>query len=90
MATIKPKINECDKLVFNTLKEHSCQTFQQIRGCMNRLYGETYAVGSISASLRKMVSIGYAAYSNNEKGQKVYWLTDLGKECSKDYEIKGE
>ena len=53
---------------------------------MNRLYNDSYSTGSIGASLRKMAQKGVAASSENERGQKVYWITDFGKERAKDYE----
>jgi hypothetical protein len=33
-----------------------------------------------------MAQKGVAASSENERGQKVYWITDFGKERAKDYE----
>jgi DNA-binding PadR family transcriptional regulator len=44
------------------------------------VFDEDYSVGSIGAALRKLVAKGYGAYSENERGQKVYWLTEAGKE----------
>ena len=76
----------CDKLTYKVLAQYGCQSSQQIRTCMNRLYDESYSTGSIGASLRKMTQKGVAASSLNERGQKIYWITDYGKECSKDYE----
>jgi DNA-binding PadR family transcriptional regulator len=48
------------------------------------MYDEDYSVGSIGAALRKLTAKGMAAYSENEKGQKVYWLTDFGRENVKE------
>lgn len=71
-------LSDCDKMVRRALLEHSCQTSQQLRTYSNRVFNEDYSVGSIGAALRKLVAKGYGAYSDNEKGQKVYWLTDFG------------
>ena len=71
-------LSDCDKMVRKALLEHSCQTSHQLRTYSNRVFNEDYSVGSISAALRKLVVKGYGAYSENEKGQKVYWLTDFG------------
>ena len=49
-------------------------------------YEESYPATSIAASLRKMAADSRAASSDNGRGQKVYWITDYGKECAKDYE----
>lgn len=76
----------CDKLTYKVLAQYSCQSAQQIRTCMNRLYDESYSTGSIGASLRKMAQRGVVASSLNEHSQKVYWITDYGKEYAKDYE----
>ena len=54
---------------------------------MNRMYDDSYSTGSIGASLRKMAQKGVAASSDNERGQKVYWLTEFGKEHARDYEL---
>jgi DNA-binding PadR family transcriptional regulator len=53
---------------------------------MNRLCNESFTATAISTSLRKMAQKSYAASSENERGQKVYWLTDFGKEHFKEYE----
>ena len=71
-------LSDCDKMVRKALLQHGCQTSHQLRTYSNRMYDEDYSVGSIGAALRKLVQKGYAAYSENEKGQKVYWLTDFG------------
>lgn len=71
-------LSECDKMVRKALLQHGCQTSHQLRAYSNRVYDEDYSVGSISAALRKLTAKGMAAYSQNEKGQKVYWLTDYG------------
>ena len=76
----------CDKLTYKVLAQYGCQSSQQIHTCMNRLYDESYSTGSIGASLRKMAQKGVVASSLNERGQKIYWITDYGKECAKDYE----
>jgi len=82
----KVQFSPCDKLTYKVLEQYGCQSSQQIRTCMNRLYSESYSASSIAASLRKMAQRGVAASSENEKGQKVYWITDFGKERAKDYE----
>lgn len=82
----KVHYSPCDKLTYNVLVQHGCQTSKQVATCMNRLYNESYSTGSIGASLRKMSQRGVAASSENEHGQKVYWITDYGKERVKDYE----
>jgi hypothetical protein len=69
----------CDKLTYNVLVQYGCQTSKQVKTCMNRMYDDSYSTGSIGASL--------PASSENERGQKVYWITDFGKECAKDYAL---
>jgi uncharacterized protein YceH (UPF0502 family) len=71
-------LTDCDKMVRKALLQHGCQTSHQLRTYSNRMYDEDYSVGSIGAALRKLVAKGYGAYSDNEKGQKVYWLTEFG------------
>lgn len=82
----KIQISPCDKLTYKVLAQYGCQSSKQVATCMNRLYNESYSTGSIGASLRKMAVKGVAASSENERGQKVYWITDFGKEHKKDYE----
>lgn len=82
----KIQFSPCDKLTYKVLAQYSCQSSQQVRTCMNRLYNDTYSTSAIAASLRKMAQKGVAASSENERGQKIYWLTDYGKECAKSYE----
>ena len=77
-------LNDCDKMVRKALLQHGCQTSHQLRTYSNREFDEDYSVGSIGAALRKLVQKGYAAHSENEKGQKVYWLTDFGKQMIKE------
>lgn len=74
----KIALTDCDKMVRKALSTHGCQTSNQLRTYANRAYGEDYSGGSIGAALRKLVQNGYAAYSENEKSQKVYWLTEFG------------
>jgi DNA-binding PadR family transcriptional regulator len=74
-------LTDCDKMVRKALATHGCQTSHQLRTYSNRMYDEDYSVGSIGAALRKLVANGYGAYSENEKGQKVYWLTEFGREA---------
>lgn len=76
----KIALTPCDKMVRRALLANGCQTSHQLRTYSNRCYNEDYSVGSIGAALRKLVAKGMAAYSENERGQKVYWLTDFGKE----------
>ena len=76
MANVK--LSPCDKMVRRALYSHGCQTSHQLHTYSNRVYNEDYSVGSIGAALRKLVAQGIAAYSENERGQKVYWLTDWG------------
>lgn len=73
-------LSDCDKMVRKALLQHGCQTSHQLHTYSNRMFDEDYSVGSIGAALRKLVEKGLAAYSENERGQKVYWLTDYGKE----------
>lgn len=80
----KIALTDCDKMVRRALSEHGCQTSHQLKTYSNRMYNEDYSVGSIGASLRKLVQKGMAAYSENEKGQKVYWLTEYGFEKIKE------
>ena len=84
----KITLSDCDKMVRKALLQHSCQTSQQIRTYSNRVFNEDYSVGSIGAALRKLVVKGYGAHSDNEKGQKVYWLTDFGREAITKEEIE--
>ena len=74
----KIMLSDCDKMVRKALLQHGCQTSHQLRTYSNREFNEDYSVGSIGAALRKLVQKGYGAYSENEKGQKVYWLTEFG------------
>ena len=78
-------LTPCDKMVYRALYAHGCQTSHQLKTHSNRMYGEDYSVGSIGAALRKLTVKGMAAYSENEKGQKVYWLTEFGRENVKEY-----
>ena len=71
-------LSDCDKMVRKALLEHSCQTSHQLRTYSNRVFNEDYSVGSIGVALRKLTTKGLAGYSENEKGQKVYWLTEFG------------
>ena len=77
-------LTPCDKMVRRALYDHGCQTAHQLKTYSNRMYDEDYSVGSIGAALRKLAAKGMAAYSENEKGQKVYWLTDFGRENVKE------
>ena len=77
-------LSDCDKMVRRALYDHGCQTSHQLKTYSNRMYDEDYSVGSIGAALRKLTAKGMAAYSENEKGQKVYWLTDFGRENVKE------
>lgn len=76
----KAVLTNCDKMVRRALYAHGCQTSHQLHTYSNRMYDEDYSVGSIGAALRKLVAQGIAAYSENERGQKVYWLTEFGRE----------
>ena len=82
----KVQFSPCDKLTYKVLAQYGCQSSKQVQVCMNRLYDESYSTGSIGSSLRKMAQKGVAASSDNGRGQKVYWLTEYGKECAKNYE----
>lgn len=77
-------MTDCDKMVRKALLAHGCQTSHQLRTYSNRVYDEDYSVGSIGAALRKLTAKGMAAYSENERGQKVYWLTEYGIESIKE------
>lgn len=81
---VKIVLSDCDKMVRKALLQHGCQTSHQLRTYSNRMYDEDYSVGSIGAALRKLVAKGYGAYSENEKGQKVYWLTEFGIAAAKE------
>lgn len=74
----KTVLSDCDKMVRKALLQHGCQTSRQLHAYSNRVFNEDYSVGSIGAALRKLIVKGYGAHSENEKGQKVYWLTELG------------
>lgn len=80
----KIALSDCDKMVRKALLQHGCQTSQQLRTYSNRVFNEDYSVGSIGAALRKLVAKGMAAHSENERGQKVYWLTEFGCEFIKE------
>ena len=82
----KLNVSACDKLTYKVIAQYGCQSSQQVRTCMNRLYNDSYSVSSIGASLRKMEAKGIAASSDNGHGRKVYWLTEFGREHSKDYD----
>lgn len=77
-------LSDCDKMIRKALLQHGCQTSHQLHTYSNREFDEDYSVGSIGAALHKLVQKGYGAYSENEKGQKVYWLTDFGKQMIKE------
>ena len=77
-------LSDCDKMVRKALLQHGCQTSHQLKTYANRMYDEDYSVGSIGAALRKLTAKGMAAYSENEKGQKVYWLTEFGRDNMKE------
>ena len=77
-------LTPCDKMVRRALYDHGCQTSHQLKTYSNRMYDEDYSVGSIGAALRKLAAKGMAAYSENEKGQKVYWLTEFGRDNMKE------
>ena len=83
----KVQFSECDKLTYKILRDYGCQSSKQIHTCMVRFGYEPFSTGSIGASLRKMAQKGVAASSENERGQKVYWITDFGKEREKDYAL---
>lgn len=83
----KIALSDCDKMVRRALLQHGCQTSQQLRTYSNRVFDEDYSVGSIGAALRKLVQKSYAGCSENEKGQKVYWLTEFGREAIMKEEI---
>ena len=74
-------LSDCDKMVRKALLQHGCQTSYQLHTYSNRMFNEDQSIGSIGAALRKLVAKGYGAYSENEKGQKVYWLTEFGREA---------
>lgn len=86
----KAVLTNCDKMVRRALYAHGCQTSHQLHTYSNRMYDEDYSVGSIAAALRKLVQKGMAAFSENEKGQKVYWLTDFGIGLVRDAIVKEE
>lgn len=77
-------LTDCDKMVRKALLSHGCQTSHQLKTYSNRMYDEDYSVGSIGAALRKLTAKGMAAHSENERGQKVYWLTEFGIETIKE------
>lgn len=89
MATVI-KLNDCDKMVRRALYAHGCQTSQQLHTYSNREYDEDYSVATISVALRKLTERGLAAYSLNERNQKVYWLTDFGSDIVTADFVKGE
>lgn len=83
-------LTDCDKAVRRALLGHGCQTSNQLTAYIARVYKETYSPGTISASLRKLTLEEVGAYSENEKGQKVYWLTEYGIRSVAEAISKGE
>lgn len=83
-------LSDCDKMVRRALFNHGCQTSHQLKTYSNRMYDEDYSVGSIGSALRKLVTKGMAACSENEKGQKVYWLTEFGEDLVAQSMVRGE
>lgn len=79
MANNEPNTISCDEMVYISLSEYSCQTARQLKVYIYRKFNKDISVGSVSSSLRKMVQSGKTAYSENERRQKVYWLTEYGK-----------
>lgn len=75
----KPVLTDCDKMVRKALMMHGAQTSKGLRAYSNRVFGEDYTVHAIGAALRKLANQSYVAFSPNEKGQNVYWLTEKGK-----------
>ena len=73
------KITKCEETIYKILNDYSCMCAQQIQAFGRRLYKEEMSVGSISGHLRHMADCGFAAYSTDEHGKKVYWLTEEGK-----------
>ena len=73
-------LSDSEKMDRKALLQHGCQSSHQLHTYSNRVFDEDYSVGSIGAALRKLVQKGYGAYSKNEKGQRVYWLTEFGRE----------
>lgn len=86
----KTALSNCDKMVRRALFDCGCQTTQELKCYSNRKFNEDYSTGAIGAALRKMVERGLAAHSENEKGQKVYWMTPLGEEAVAQMIVKGE
>ena len=83
-------LTPCDKMVRRALHNHGCQTSHQLHTYSNRVFNEDYSVGSIGAALRKLTAKGMAGYSENEKGQKVYWLTEFGEDQVTKMIMEGE
>lgn len=81
----KVNVSACDKLTYKILRDYGCQSSKQIHTCMVRFGYEAFSTSSIGASLRKMAQKGVAASSENERGQKVYWITAFGKESAESY-----
>lgn len=80
----KTTMTPCDKMVYRALYAHGCQTSHQLHTYSNRMFNEDYSVGSIGAALRKLTAKGWTAYSENERSQKVYWLTEFGRDNAKE------
>ena len=63
--------NSCDKLTYKVIAQYGCQSSQQVRTCMNRLYNDSYSISSIGASLRKMEARGIVGPSEGSKPRQI-------------------
>jgi hypothetical protein len=65
---------EKSEMVLEVLKTTGCLTANEIKGFVYRKFGESISPNSAAAAVRSLIKVGKAGVSQNEKGQKVYWL----------------
>ena len=61
-------------MVMKVLETTGCLTANEIKGFIYRRFGENISANSAAAAMRALLKQGKAGVSQNEKGQKVYWL----------------
>lgn len=65
---------EKSEMVLEVLKTTGCLTANEIKGFVYRRFGENISANSAAAAVRSLLKQGKAGVSQNEKGQRVYWL----------------